>query len=106
MTQKTDTQALEATTEAKPGSKAKTTEQNTSTQKPNSSIATNTATESNDKAASNSNDLSPELIELLTELRETVRQLNPRRHTPKTLRRSLNNVRDILNDIDALDSAE
>jgi len=102
MTQKTDTQALEATTEAKPGSKAKTTEQNTSTPKSDAS----TATEPNDKAASNSNDLSPELIELLTELRETVRQLNPRRHTPKTMRRSLNNVRDILNDIDALDSTD
>jgi len=102
MTQKTDTQALEATTEAKPGSKSKNTEQGTSS--PKSDVST--ATESNDKAASNSNDLSPELIELLTELRETVRQLNPRRHTPKTLRRSLNNVRDILNDIDTLDSAE
>jgi len=102
MTQKTDTQALEAATEAKPGSKAKTTEQSTSA--PKSDVST--ATESNDKAPSNSNDLSPELIELLTELRETVRQLNPRRHTPKTLRRSLNNVRDILIDIDALDSTD
>ncbi|MGY6275742.1 hypothetical protein [Methylomonas sp. MgM2] len=102
MTQKTDTQALESTTEAKPGSKAKTTEQNTSTQKPNAS----TATESNDKAERTSNELSPALIELVSELRETVKQLNPRRHTPKTLRRSLNNVRDILNDIDALNSAE
>ena len=49
-------------------------------------------------------DLSPELVELVTELRDTVKRLDPRKHTAKTLRRSLFNVRDILADIDALDS--
>ena len=49
-------------------------------------------------------DLSPELVELVTELRDTVKRLDPRKHTTKTLRRSLFNVRDILKDIEALDS--
>ena len=49
-------------------------------------------------------DLSPELVELVTELRNTVKRLDPRRHTAKTLRRSLFNVRDILADIEKLDS--
>jgi hypothetical protein len=48
--------------------------------------------------------LSPEIIELVAELRDTVRRINPSRHTPKTLRRSLSNVRDILDDISALDA--
>ena len=49
-------------------------------------------------------DLSPELVELVTELRDTVKRLDPRKHTAKTLRRSLFNVRDILADIEKLDS--
>ncbi|CAA9891986.1 conserved hypothetical protein [Candidatus Methylobacter favarea] len=48
-------------------------------------------------------DWSPELIELVTELRDTVKRLDPRKHTAKTLRRALTNVRDILTDIEALD---
>lgn len=48
------------------------------------------------------NDLSPAHLELLTELRDTVKGLNPRKHTPKTLRRALSNVSDILADIDKL----
>jgi len=48
--------------------------------------------------------LSPELVELVTELRDTVKRLDPRKHTAKTLRRALFNVRDILADIEALDS--
>lgn len=47
-------------------------------------------------------DLSPELVELVTELRETVRRIDPRKHTEKTLRRVLLNVNDVLKDIDAL----
>ena len=43
--------------------------------------------------------LSPEVIELVAELRDTVRRINPSRHTPKTLRRVLSNVNDILHDI-------
>lgn len=47
-------------------------------------------------------DLSPELVELVTELRETVRRIDPRKHTEKTLHRVLLNVNDILKDIEAL----
>ena len=47
-------------------------------------------------------DLSPELVELVTELRDTVKRLDPRKHTAKTLRRALSNVSDILKDIEAL----
>lgn len=46
--------------------------------------------------------LSPEILELLAELRDTVKGINPRKHTPKTLRRALSNVSDILTDIDKL----
>jgi hypothetical protein len=49
-------------------------------------------------------ELSPELIELVAELRDTVKRLGPRKHTAKTLRRALSNVRDILTDIEALDA--
>lgn len=49
-------------------------------------------------------DLSPELIELVTELRDTVKRIDPRRHTAKTLRRVLFNVNDILADIEALNT--
>jgi hypothetical protein len=47
--------------------------------------------------------LPPEVVELVTELRDTVKRLDPRKHTVKTLRRALFNVRDILADIEALD---
>ncbi|MCX7092033.1 MAG: hypothetical protein NTY50_01090 [Methylobacter sp.] len=46
--------------------------------------------------------LSPELMELVMELRDTVKRINPKNHTAKTLRRSLSNVSDILKDIDKL----
>lgn len=48
-------------------------------------------------------DLPQEVVELVTELRDTVKRLDPRKHTAKTLRRALFNVRDILADIEALD---
>lgn len=51
---------------------------------------------------SRSGDLLPELMELVTELRDTVKRIDPRRHTAKTLRRSLSNVSDILADIEKL----
>lgn len=47
-------------------------------------------------------DLSPELIELVTELRDTVKRIDPRKHTEKTLRRVLLNVNDIMKDIEVL----
>jgi clumping factor A len=43
--------------------------------------------------------VSPELMDMVNELRDTVKRIDPRRHTVKTLRRSLANVSDILNDI-------
>ena len=46
--------------------------------------------------------LSPELFELVTELRDTVKRIDPRKFTEKTLRRSLSNVSDILADIDKI----
>lgn len=55
--------------------------------------------EKNGRAAG---DLSPELIELVEELRATVRRIDPRKHTEKTLRRVLFNVNDIMKDIEAL----
>jgi hypothetical protein len=53
-------------------------------------------------AGTSSNTLSPEIIELLIELRDTVKGLNPRKHTAKTLRRALSNVSAILADIEQL----
>ena len=47
-------------------------------------------------------DVSPELIELVTELRDTVKRIDPRKHTEKTLRRVLFNISDILKDIETL----
>jgi hypothetical protein len=47
-------------------------------------------------------DLSPELIELVSELRDTVKRVDPRKHTEKTLRRVLFNISDILKDIETL----
>jgi hypothetical protein len=46
--------------------------------------------------------LSPEVIDLVNELRDTVKSLNPRRHTTKTLRRALSLVSAILADIEKL----
>ena len=95
MTQKNETQV-----ESKADTETKTTPA-----KP----AKTTATQPNQTKTASSGrggtgDLSPELVELVTELRDTVKRLDPRKHTAKTLRRSLFNVRDILADIEALDS--
>ncbi|MDX8126464.1 hypothetical protein QLH52_04170 [Methylomonas sp. OY6] len=54
------------------------------------------------KTADLKGELSPEIVELVTELRDTVKQLAPNRHTPKTLKRALSNVAAILQDIDSL----
>jgi len=50
--------------------------------------------------AARADGLPPELLELVSELRDTVRGINPKKHTAKTLRRSLANVSDILTDIE------
>ena len=47
------------------------------------------------------NELSDDVVDLITELRDTVKRLDPRRHTVKTLRRALSSVRDILGEIDS-----
>jgi uncharacterized protein with von Willebrand factor type A (vWA) domain len=94
MTQKNETPAeSKAATEAKNGS-AKTTETlNASPEQEKPSPSTGRSVTGN---------LSPELMELVTELRDTVKRIDPRRHTEKTLRRALSNVSDILADIDKL----
>lgn len=51
---------------------------------------------------SNPTELSKEVMELVLELRDTVKRIDPKKHTTKTLRRSLSNVRDILDDIDTI----
>lgn len=44
--------------------------------------------------------LSPELSELVVELRESTKRIDPRKHNVKSLRRALSLVSDILADID------
>lgn len=52
-------------------------------------------------ASGSGNELPDDVVDLVTELRDTVKRLDPRRHTVKTLRRSLSSVRDILGEIDS-----
>ena len=95
MTQKNETQVeSKAETKATP---AKPTKTQTTSPEPKQ-------TKRASSGQGGTGDLSPELVELVTELRDTVKRLDPRKHTAKTLRRSLFNVRDILADIEALDS--
>jgi hypothetical protein len=78
------------------------TEAKTATAKPlaqpPADLSADTTPVANEKAGSA--ELSAEVLEFLEELKETVRALNVRRLNAKTLRRSLSNVRDILDDID------
>jgi hypothetical protein len=46
--------------------------------------------------------LPPELAELVSELREAVKRIDPRKHTPKSLRRALLLAKDVIADIDRL----
>ena len=55
-------------------------------------------------SASSKATLPAEIIELVQELRDTVRRIDPKRHTPNSLRRSLVNVTSILEDIQAASS--
>jgi hypothetical protein len=92
MTQKNETPAeSKAVTEAKNGSAKPTETMNTSPEQEKPSPSAGRSVTGN---------LSPELMELVTELRDTVKRIDPRRHTEKTLRRTLSNVSDILADID------
>ncbi|HEY8036167.1 MAG TPA: hypothetical protein VIF37_11350 [Methylobacter sp.] len=96
MTQKNEPPAAaesKAVTEAKNGSAKPTENLNSKTEPEKSSSSSARAVAGN---------LSPELMELVTELRDTVKRIDPRKHTEKTLRRSLSNVSDILADIDKL----
>lgn len=95
MTQKNETQA--SVTEAKNGSAKPTETLSTSPEqvKPSASVGRGVT-----------GNLSPELMELVTELRDTVKRIDPRKHTEKTLRRSLFNVSDILADINKLYSQD
>ncbi|MCK9619147.1 MAG: hypothetical protein M0R47_01280 [Methylobacter sp.] len=106
MTTKTETPAAtKAPTETKTDAKAapeKTakTPDATAEQTADSASPSTATTDAGTRSLPNA--LSPDIIELLTELRDTVKGLNPRKHTPKTLRRALANVSDILADIDKL----
>ncbi len=46
--------------------------------------------------------LTDEVIDLVYELRESIKQVNPKRHTPKSLRRALAVASDIMHDIERL----
>jgi hypothetical protein len=103
MTQKNEKTPVESkvvteteATSVKPGTKTDVatpqTEQSDLAAKPSKTARGNAST----------GELSPELIELVTELRDTVKRIDPRKHTEKTLHRVLFNVCDILKDIEAL----
>jgi ABC-type transporter Mla subunit MlaD len=94
MTQKNETPAeSKAATETKNSSAKLTETLNTSPEQEKPALGAGRGIAGN---------LSPELTELVTELRDTVKRIDPRRHTEKTLRRALSNVSDILADIDKL----
>lgn len=79
------------------GTESKTTEVKPELQQTGSGSDDKPATPAN-----NPNELSKEVVELLMELKETVKALNVRWLNPKTLRRSLSNVKDIMDDINQL----
>ena len=78
------------------------TETNTTPAKPENTPATQRGKTRTSNSASVAGDLPLEMVELVVELRGTVRRLDPRKHTEKTLRRVLFNISDILKDIEAL----
>lgn len=97
------TQKIEAPTEAKAATgpkngSAKPTESVTLSPEPQK--------EANSAGKAVTGNLPTELMELITELRDTVKRIDPRKHTEKTLRRSLTNVSDILADIEKLYAQE
>ena len=78
------------------------TETNTTPAKLEKPQATQRGQTKTTNSAGVAGDLPLEMVELVTELRGTVRRLDPRKHTEKTLRRVLFNISDILKDIEAL----
>lgn len=107
MTQKTDnlvaSKSQAATTSIGTTGNAGTgADHKTATAKPAKPQTANAEQTKQTTASDSANEMSPEVVELVTELRDTVKRLDPRKHTLKTLRRSLANVSDILKDIEAL----
>ena len=70
----------------------------------NDGISVNSEQPSTSKSSSRKKEvgLPEELSELVYELRESVKQINPKKHTKKSLRRSLAMVNDILSDIEQM----
>ena len=89
-------------TQVKPETKADTTTQQIDQSQPTEQAEQATKSTRTVRGATSISDLSPELVELVTELRDTVKRIDPRKHTEKTLRRVLFNISDILKDIEAL----
>ncbi len=89
-------------TQVNPETKADTTTQQIDQSQPTEQAEQATKSTRTVRGATSISDLSPELVELVTELRDTVKRIDPRKHTEKTLRRVLFNISDILKDIEAL----
>ncbi len=89
-------------TQVNPETKADTTTQQIDQSQPTEQAEQATKSTRTVRSATSISDLSPELVELVTELRDTVKRIDPRKHTEKTLRRVLFNISDILKDIEAL----
>ena len=89
-------------TQVKPETKADTTTQLIDQSQQTEQTEHATKSSRTVRGATSISDLSPELVELVTELRDTVKRIDPRKHTEKTLRRVLFNISDILKDIEAL----
>jgi clumping factor A len=73
----------------------------TSDQEAESQASTNVETTTKPQKKKESG-LSPELAELVSELREAVKRIDPRKHTPKSLKRALLLAKDVIADIDRL----
>lgn len=104
MNQKTEKSPVEAkaVTEAETTPVKPETKTDVATQQTEQSQQTEQATKPSKTGRGATSDLSPELIELVTELRDTVKRIDPRKHTEKTLRRVLFIISDILKDIETL----
>lgn len=89
-------------TQVNPETKADTTTQQIDQSQPTEQAEQATKSTRTVRGATSISDLSPELVELVMELRDTVKRIDPRKHTEKTLRRVLFNISDILKDIEAL----
>lgn len=89
-------------------SNAEASETNKEAQKPidtptpvDAAVNKTTAKTTSAKTA-NAGGLPADLLELVNELRDTVKGINPKKHTLKTLKRTLANIGDILADIEKI----